>query len=82
MTMLSFNPTTLIKCHPLTEHSQDIIFGSEGTAHADNERMEEINNEIGLTQFLRDGSGVNHGAGTGSDTGYGAEKEKVDKVEH
>ncbi|KAK3347879.1 general substrate transporter [Neurospora tetraspora] len=60
----------------LTLEEMDIIFGSEGTAQADNERMEEINAEIGLTQFLRGDSGANHGAATGSDTGYGAEKEK------
>lgn len=59
----------------LTLEEMDIIFGSEGTAQADNERMEEINAEIGLTQFLG-GASANHGAATGSDTGYGAEKEK------
>ena len=32
---------------------QDIIFGSEGTAQADFERMEEINREIGLTALIR-----------------------------
>lgn len=31
---------------------QDIIFGSEGAARADFERMEEINNEIGLTAMV------------------------------
>lgn len=36
---------------------QDIIFGSEGTAQADFERMEAINNEIGLTAMLRGGVG-------------------------
>lgn len=46
--------------------SQDVIFGSEGTAQADFERMEEINREIGLTQMLR-------GA---DDVGSEAEKEK------
>jgi hypothetical protein len=34
-----------------------VVFGSEGTAQADFERMEEINAEIGLTQILR-GDGV------------------------
>ncbi|KAK0736021.1 general substrate transporter [Apiosordaria backusii] len=37
----------------LTLEEMDIIFGSEGTAQADFERMEEINNEIGLTRILR-----------------------------
>lgn len=31
---------------------QDLIFGSEGTAQADSERMEEINREIGLARIL------------------------------
>ncbi|KAK4187488.1 putative quinate permease [Podospora australis] len=37
----------------LTLEEMDVIFGSEGTAQADFERMEEINAEIGLTQLLR-----------------------------
>lgn len=41
----------------LTLEEMDIVFGSEGTAQADFERMDEINNEIGLTQILR---GSNH----------------------
>ncbi|KAL7893360.1 general substrate transporter [Trichoderma sp. SZMC 28014] len=36
----------------LTLEEMDIIFGSEGTARADFERMEEINNEIGLNAIL------------------------------
>ncbi|KAH8128149.1 hypothetical protein ACSS6W_011054 [Trichoderma asperelloides] len=36
----------------LTLEEMDIIFGSEGTARADFERMEEINNEIGLTAIV------------------------------
>ena len=36
----------------------DVIFGSEGTAQADFERMEEINREIGLDTLLR---GVGNG---------------------
>lgn len=51
--------------------AQDVIFGSEGTAQADSERMEEINNEIGLTQVLR---GSPHGAGSDTDV---IEKEKI-----
>ncbi|KAK1775542.1 general substrate transporter [Copromyces sp. CBS 386.78] len=66
----------------LTLEEMDIIFGSEGTAQADNERMEEINAEIGLTSFLRGDIGTNHGAATGSDTGYGAEKEKSEQHAH
>ncbi|KAK2600365.1 hypothetical protein N8I77_009904 [Diaporthe amygdali] len=44
----------------LTLEEMDVIFGSEGTAQADSERMEEINNEIGLTQMLR-GTGYSAG---------------------
>lgn len=72
--MLLFS--SLHRVNQLTQHSQDIIFGSEGTAQADNERMEEINAEIGLTRFLQGGSGAIQGAANGSDTGYDAEKGK------
>jgi hypothetical protein len=38
---------------------QDVLFGSEGTAQADFERMEEINREIGLAAVINDsGSGT------------------------
>ncbi len=37
----------------LTLEEMDTIFGSEGTAQADYERMEEINREIGLDTLLR-----------------------------
>jgi hypothetical protein len=37
----------------LTLEEMDTIFGSEGTAQADFERMEEINREIGLDTILR-----------------------------
>ncbi|KAH9908851.1 putative hexose transport-related protein [Xylariomycetidae sp. FL2044] len=42
----------------LTLEEMDIIFGSEGTAQADFERMEEINREIGLTSMIQ-GMGSN-----------------------
>lgn len=38
-------------CHSHFD-AQDLIFGSEGTAQADTERMEEINHEIGLHNLL------------------------------
>ncbi|KAF3762186.1 general substrate transporter [Cryphonectria parasitica EP155] len=61
----------------LTLEEMDVIFGSEGTAQADYERMEEINQEIGLNQMLR---GSPHGVpGSGSDLGDG---EKVKLGEH
>ncbi|EGS22305.1 putative hexose transport-related protein [Thermochaetoides thermophila DSM 1495] len=43
----------------LTLEEMDVLFGSEGTAQADLERMEAINNEIGLTQLLRGEQGQN-----------------------
>jgi MFS family permease len=42
----------------LTLEEMDTIFGSEGTAQADFERMEEINREIGLETILRGESAV------------------------
>jgi len=48
----------------LTLEEMDVIFGSEGTAQADFERMEEINKEIGLDTLLR---GAAHGS-TGHET--------------
>ncbi|KAK4034331.1 sugar transporter [Parachaetomium inaequale] len=57
----------------LTLEEMDVVFGSEGTAAADFERMEEINNEIGLTQILR-GEGVVTGASTSD-----AEKHKLEE---
>jgi hypothetical protein len=41
----------------LTLEEMDVIFGSEGTAQADYERMEEINREIGLDALLRAAGG-------------------------
>ncbi|KEZ43725.1 Uncharacterized protein SAPIO_CDS4352 [Scedosporium apiospermum] len=58
----------------LTLEEMDIIFGSEGTAQADFERMEEINAEIGLTAILQ-----NQFAGG---NGSGSEAEKKSKGEH
>lgn len=54
----------------LTLEEMDVIFGSEGAAQADTERMEEINIEIGLTQMLR-------GSGSSAGDERDAEKEKV-----
>lgn len=41
----------------LTLEEMDVIFGSEGTAQADFERMEEINKEIGLDRLATGASG-------------------------
>lgn len=41
----------------LTLEEMDVIFGSEGTAQADFERMDEINKEIGLERVARGGEG-------------------------
>ncbi|KAI0380293.1 general substrate transporter [Hypomontagnella monticulosa] len=51
----------------LTLEEMDVIFGSEGTAQADFERMEEINREIGLTAML-------HGLGGNGDSPDALEK--------
>jgi hypothetical protein len=37
---------------------QDIVFGSEGTARADFERMEEVHRDIGLSTAFSSGNGV------------------------
>lgn len=37
----------------LTLEEMDVIFGSEGTAQADFERMDEINKDIGLDRIAR-----------------------------
>lgn len=45
----------------LTLEEMDTIFGSEGAALRDQERMEEINRELGLTGLAGDASsGVEH----------------------
>lgn len=40
----------------LSLEEMDIVFGSEGTAQKDQERMAEINHEIGLTALMYGGS--------------------------
>ncbi|KAK4464314.1 putative hexose transport-related protein [Cladorrhinum samala] len=57
----------------LTLEEMDVIFGSEGTAQADFERMAEINAEIGLTQILNSQGGVMETTYEGS-----SEKEKTE----
>ncbi|RMJ18106.1 hypothetical protein CDV36_002197 [Fusarium kuroshium] len=42
----------------LSLEEMDLIFGSEGTAQADAERMDEINREIGLAHILSQDGGV------------------------
>jgi len=54
----------------LTLEEMDVIFGSEGTAQADFERMEEINKEIGLDTLLR---------GAAHDSGHHTPDEKEQK---
>lgn len=60
----------------LTLEEMDVIFGSEGTAQADFERMEEINKEIGLDTLLR---GTAH-TSTGHETFNSDEKERKEGV--
>ncbi|RYP66750.1 hypothetical protein DL771_007630 [Monosporascus sp. 5C6A] len=58
----------------LTLEEMDVIFGSEGTAQADFERMEEINREIGLTALIQ-------GLGGGDSYPDVADMEKPNAVE-
>jgi len=58
----------------LTLEEMDVIFGSQGTAQADFERMAEINREIGLDALL---AGVESGGEKGKEGSVGDEKEKV-----
>ncbi|KAI0106803.1 general substrate transporter [Daldinia grandis] len=57
----------------LTLEEMDVVFGSEGTAQADFERIEEINREIGLTAML-------HGLLSNASNGDVVEERK-DKLE-
>ncbi|KAJ6446970.1 sugar transporter [Purpureocillium lavendulum] len=59
----------------LTLEEMDVVFGSVGTAQADFERMEEINQEIGLTSMILAG-------GDTSALDPQDEKEGVAKAEH
>src|SRR6266536_6497678 len=63
----------------LTLEEMDVIFGSEGTAQADFERVEEINREIGLDTLLRGtgGSGQSEGRRSPNEKGFtdGSEKD-------
>jgi hypothetical protein len=62
----------------LTLEEMDVIFGSEGTAQADFERMAEINREIGLDSIL--GRGDTSG-GSGLEHEHEKELEKEGHVE-
>ncbi|KAH7379470.1 general substrate transporter [Pyrenochaeta sp. MPI-SDFR-AT-0127] len=53
----------------LSLEEMDIIFGSEGAALKDQERMEEINREIGLTGFGGDSSPTREGLVVDSEKG-------------
>ncbi|KAI1823294.1 sugar transporter [Xylaria intraflava] len=59
----------------LTLEEMDAIFGSEGTAQADTERMEEISREIGLTAMLQ-------GLGSGEGKNDISDEKKASKEEH
>lgn len=59
---------------------QDVVFGSEGTAQADFERMEEINREIGLTAILQDFGSEGHADQVKEKlSSQEAEKDKLDQ---
>lgn len=53
----------------LTLEEMDTIFGSEGTALKDQERMAEINHEIGLAALSGDASSGNENAVVGNEKG-------------
>ncbi|KAI1324652.1 putative hexose transport-related protein [Xylariaceae sp. FL0255] len=59
----------------LSLEEMDVIFGSEGTAQADFERMAEINREIGLTAMLEGFGGGSGGSGN-SDSNQDVSEEK------
>lgn len=61
----------------LTLEEMDVIFGSEGTAQADFERMDEINHEIGLDAMLR----ASGGGGVGGGSARNEVHEKGDAVD-
>lgn len=82
--VLYFAPFLLFMTDKFVPRIQDVIFGSEGTAQADFERMEAINAEIGLTQLLRgdgDGSGSGGPGKVDAAANSGGEKE-AGKHEH
>jgi hypothetical protein len=62
----------------LTLEEMDVIFGSEGTAQADFERMAEINREIGLDTILRSSD---TSAGSGHENEHEKELEKEGHAE-
>jgi hypothetical protein len=62
----------------LTLEEMDVIFGSQGTAQADFERMAEINREIGLDAILRRGD---TSGGSGHEHEHEKELEKEGPVE-
>jgi hypothetical protein len=68
----------------LTLEEMDVIFGSQGTAEADLERMRDINREIGLDALLT-GIGGGEGGGErrqeGKETHVFEEEEKREMVE-
>jgi hypothetical protein len=58
----------------LTLEEMDVIFGSQGVAQADTERMDNINKEIGLDALLR-------GDGTGSGAEGTRSEEKTEAIQ-
>lgn len=60
----------------LTLEEMDVVFGSQGVAQADLERMDDINNEIGLTDLLR-----GHASAAGSATEADRIAEKSETLE-
>lgn len=60
----------------LTLEEMDVVFGSQGVAQADRDRMEAINREIGLDVLLRDSA-----SGSGADVAPAEKGEAIDEKE-
>lgn len=63
--MVSYMPSLVGLEFTDTVLLQDLVFGSEGTAQAETERMEAINREIGLSSILNQEQGE---SATGKET--------------
>ncbi|KAK6949701.1 hypothetical protein Daesc_009785 [Daldinia eschscholtzii] len=70
---INFKSSSVTDSDMMNSSLQDVIFGSEGTAQADFERMDEINREIGLTAML-------HGL-VGTTSNVDVVHERKDKLE-
>lgn len=60
----------------LTLEEMDVKFGSSGVTQADQERMEQVNREIGLTQMIKGSISGPASSGSQSPAEYTEEKPK------